>query len=176
MKKLAFLTPLFLLCLITGCTSKEQQAKYDKEKAECVSRLESFTHFGCKECNLNGGDPWKANSKADYLDAADALLVAQTTPAGSGYTCYAMKSRLNIVRHTIRTKEPSELRAEAEAANAAFDATQRAGSTEYEKKAVRHIRSVPGVGNRYDTYVMKDGTTHTCRTSITDAGRAVDCD
>ena len=98
--------------------------------------------------DLETSNAWDANLKADFLDASDAVTVAETTPAGRGYHCYDMNSRLKIVRHTIRTKEPSEYRAEAEAANAAFDATQQAGSAKYEKKAVRHIRSAPGVGNR----------------------------
>lgn len=170
------ITMLLLLCLTAGCTGKEQQAQYDRDKETCVGKMEAFFPTGKEKYDIADPDPETSNLKADFLDATDALIVAKAAKADRYFNCSNMKSRLNLTRRYVHVKTPAEYRAEAEAANAAFDATQQAGSAEYEKQAVRHIRSIPGAGNRYDTYVMKDGTTHTCRTSVTDAGRAVDCD
>ena len=46
---------------------------------------------------------------------------------------------------------------------------------EYKRKSVSH-KIFNGPGPRVDQFVMKDGSVVYCKTTVTDGGRAVDCD
>ena len=63
----------------------------------------------------------------------------------------------------------------AEEANREIDAAQDAVIDEYRKQAVDHF-STTGAGHiKVETFVMKDGKSVICTTTIRDGGKAVDC-
>lgn len=65
--------------------------------------------------------------------------------------------------------------AEADKANAIIDNAQDEILSDYKKQAVEHIVSNGAGRAKVDTFILKNGKTVSCVTTVSDYGKAVDC-
>ena len=166
-----------IVTFLASVELEPEQARYDRLKTLCIDSkafwVKTYSEYETKALNDGDREMWKAN----HLNALDELKQAKTIPASKDYVCGKIKTRVeHRARHSVyMPQSAAELRAQAERNNAEIDKGLNSVLDDYKKNARSHITSVPGAGIRVDVFEMKDGNIHTCRTSIKNNAKAVDC-
>ena len=127
--------------------------------------------YGSDKYELDNPSAYLANQKANWLERDSAVKAAAEQPASEKYKCDQIHPTISIPKRN----EIAEAWADAEKSSRELDAAQDEMMADYKKRAVRHVQLPAGPGAKYESFEMKDGSLITCRTSVTNAGRAIDC-
>jgi len=161
--------------LIVGCgnsVTPEQQAEYDRIKQSCIDmKIKERNSYGSNEYELDNPSAYLANQKANWLERDSAVKAATDLPASEKYKCDQIRQTISIPKRN----EVAEAWADAEKSNKELDAAQEEMMADLKKKAVRHNRLPAGAGAKVESFEMRDGSVITCKTTVTNAGRAIDC-
>lgn len=193
MCKLTTGTGLIVVALVlAGCSDYEPATSSNKrEIQQCLNSLQAQIDSINKGFSKNKPDP---NNKYDaiYMEKQSALSSAiyetstayrTATENGELHQDYVDSDGRYICSEESIYKEYSNKLFELErdtalenanAANKQIDQALVDVIDDYKKKAVEHKVTNSG-GLRIDMFVMRSGAVVYCKTTVTDAGKAVDC-
>lgn len=185
-----FITGLILLSLLTGCSDYKTATPRQKIFVDaCFDILKSSVDNntnskGIKPDKSNKYDMLRMDKLAELTIALDETKIIVSTLKDNGklHKKYIPYGDFNCPYDSITAdydKKYWDLKNEKasenlDAMNKEIDQALNGVIDEYKRKAVKH-KIVSGSGPRVDVFVMKDGTIVSCKTTVTDAGKAVDC-
>lgn len=181
---------LFLSLTLIGCAPEQTQTT--QQIQDCLNqvnfKLSNISSYKKYEYTPYGGDP-REHAQGEYYQTVKGMHDEMTAFLSNPKAFYTdtstlpfdFKNECKIDRLDSYYDEKmfyikrDEALKQADAANAEIDKALDDVIDDYKKQAVKHFTSNGGSNIKVDTFILKNGKTVHCKTSITDAGKAVDC-
>jgi hypothetical protein len=184
----AYLFSIFVVFFLAGCSDYKPISITQKMKMDsCLNELNNYIVYSK---NSIASDSNPASNELRHLDIDElaeftralvdvksALNIATTRGEIllSGFTCPVdrISNEYQSKRYKLVNKD-TDIGEELDKMNKEIDDAINDVMDEYKQKAVKHS-VLTGPGPRVDMFIMKNGTVVYCKTTITNAGKAVDC-